>query len=332
MVFLSEQSALYVVVLVCLALVLMMAITLILMFRRSATAEKQVKEMAAAVQEKLAQADEAGRENSAQARKELSETVQSVNDSVMRMMGEMTRTQQGQMDALGGQLRAAGRQEEERMEHIRQTMDRRLSAYEERIGGVNQALEEKLGSNEERMERMRQTIEGGLEKISAENRQQLEQMRQTVDEKLNATVDQRLEASFSVVTKRLEQVTASLSAVQSLAGSIDELGRMVSGAKPLGVIGEAQLGAIYRRCSRRRSMPNMRRCAPTGNPSRIMSSSCRDRVVRTPCICRLTPACRCANTMSCASRRRTARGRISKARGGCSNPPSACTPEGCPKS
>ena len=76
------------------------------------------------------------------------------------------------------------------------------------------------------------------------NRQQLEQMRQTVDEKLNATVDQRLEASFSVVTKRLEQVTASLSAVQSLAGSIDELGRMVSGAKPLGVIGEAQLGAI----------------------------------------------------------------------------------------
>ena len=47
MVFLSEQSALYVVVLVCLALVLMMAITLILMFRRSATAEKQVKEMAA---------------------------------------------------------------------------------------------------------------------------------------------------------------------------------------------------------------------------------------------------------------------------------------------
>ena len=229
MVFLSEQSALYVVVLVCLALVLMMAITLILMFRRSATAEKQVKEMAAAVQEKLAQADEAGRENSAQARKELSETVQSVNDSVMRMMGEMTRTQQGQMDALGGQLRVAGRQEEERMEHMRQTMDRRLSAYEERIGG---------------MERMRQTIEGGLEKISAENRQQLEQMRQTVDEKLNATVDQRLEASFSVVTKRLEQVTASLSAVQSLAGSIDELGRMISGAKPLGVIGEAQLGAI----------------------------------------------------------------------------------------
>lgn len=50
------------------------------------------------------------------------------------------------------------------MERMRQTMDRRLSAYEERIGGVNQALEEKLGSNEARLERMRQTIEGGLQK------------------------------------------------------------------------------------------------------------------------------------------------------------------------
>lgn len=55
-------------------------------------------------------------------------------------------------------------------------MDRRLSAYEERIGSVNQALEEKLGSNEARLERMRQTIEGGLQKINEDNRQQLEQM------------------------------------------------------------------------------------------------------------------------------------------------------------
>ena len=225
----SEQQALYAVVMVCLALVLMMVITLILMYRRSAAAEKQAKEMAAIVQEKLSQTSEAERINEEQARREIGETVRNVNDSLVRMMGEMTRTQQGQMDALGGQLRAAGRQEEERME---------------RIGGVNQALEEKLGSNEARLERMRQTIEGGLQKINEDNRQQLEQMRQTVDEKLNATVDQRLEASFSAVTKRLEQVTASLNAVQSLAGSVDELGRMVSGAKPLSVIGEAQLGAI----------------------------------------------------------------------------------------
>ena len=108
----SEQQALYAVVMVCLALVLMMVITLILMYRRSAAAEKQAKEMAAIVQEKLSQTSEAERINEEQARREIGETVRNVNDSLVRMMGEMTRTQQGQMDALGGQLRAAGRQEE----------------------------------------------------------------------------------------------------------------------------------------------------------------------------------------------------------------------------
>lgn len=115
----SEQQALYAVVMVCLALVLMMVITLILMYRRSAAAEKQAKEMAAIVQEKLSQTSEAERVNEEQARREIGETVRNVNDSLVRMMGEMTRTQQGQMDALGGQLRAAGRQEEERMERMR---------------------------------------------------------------------------------------------------------------------------------------------------------------------------------------------------------------------
>lgn len=114
----SEQQALYAVVMVCLALVLMMVITLILMYRRSAAAEKQAKEMAAIVQEKLLQTSEAERINEEQAREKSAETVRNVNVSGA-VMGEMTRTQQGQMDALGGQLRAAGRQEEERMERMR---------------------------------------------------------------------------------------------------------------------------------------------------------------------------------------------------------------------
>jgi len=94
------------------------------------------------------------------------------------------------------------------------------------------------------MDRMRETIEGGLEKIRDDNSAQLEQMRLTVDEKLNATVDQRLEASFAAVTRRLEQVTASLSAMQTLAGSVDELTRSIGGAQPLGAWGEVQLGAL----------------------------------------------------------------------------------------
>jgi len=218
----------------CLVLVLAMFAALFLLHRRTRRAEKQVAEMGRSVCEQLAAADERSRESSQQQQREISEAMQNVSDSMVRMMGEMTRTQQGQMDSIGGQLRAVGRQEEERMERMRETMDRRLNAYEERLGGVTRTLDDKLSGNEARMERMRETLEGGLQRMSDANRNQLEQMRQTVDEKLSATVDQRLEASFAQVTRRLEQVTSSLNAMQSLAGSVDELSRTLGGAQPRG--------------------------------------------------------------------------------------------------
>ena len=241
---LGAQQMMLVLVALCLLLVVMMGVSLLILHRRTRRAERQVKTLSEGVSEQLAAADVRSREGREQTQREVSEAMQAVNDSMLRMMGEMTRTQQGQMDALGGQLRAAGRQEEERMERIRQTMDRRLGAYEERLGGVTQTLDTKLAGNEERMERMRETIEGGLQRIRDDNQIQLEQMRQTVDEKLNATVDSRLEASFAQVTQRLEQVTRSLGAMQTLAGSVDELSRTLGGAQPLGAWGEVQLGAL----------------------------------------------------------------------------------------
>ncbi|MBQ2833264.1 MAG: DNA recombination protein RmuC [Clostridia bacterium] len=230
--------------LLCLVLVIMMFAALLLLHRRTRQAEKQVQEMTKNVSEQLAASDERTRESSQRTQRELSEAMQSVNDSMVRMMGEMTRTQQGQMDSLGGQLRAVSRQEEERMERMRETMDRRLNTYEEKLSGVTRTLDDKLTGNEERMERMRETLEGGLQRMSDDNKTQLEQMRITVDEKLNETVDRRLEASFAQVTRRLEQVTSSLSAMQSLAGSVDELSRTLGGAQPLGAWGEMQLGAL----------------------------------------------------------------------------------------
>jgi len=240
----SAMDAQQTMLAMCVILVVLMMAALILMHRRTSRAERRVSEMTKAVSDHLAAADERAKESSEKVQREYSEAMQSVSDSMVRMMGEMTRTQQGQMDSLGGQLRAAGRQEEERIERMRQTMDRRLSSYEERLSGVTRTIDDKLSGNDERMERMRETIEGGLQRMNEDNRRELEQMRRTVDEKLSATVDQRLEASFAQVTRRLEQVTHSLSAMQSLAGSVDELSRTLGGTQPLGAWGEMQLGAL----------------------------------------------------------------------------------------
>lgn len=241
---LTAQQMMLVLVALCLVLVLLMALALVAMLKRSRRADRRVEELSREIAQKLEAGEEAARVSSQSVSAQIGDAMQNVNDSMMRMMGEMTRTQQGQMDSLGGQLRAAGIQEEERMERMRETVDRRLGTYEERLSGVTQTLDDKLTGNEARMEHMRETIEDGLARMNEDNRNQLEQMRLTVDEKLNQTVDQRLEASFAAVTRKLEQVTGSLAAMQSLAGSVDELSRSLGGAQPLGAWGEIQLGAL----------------------------------------------------------------------------------------
>jgi DNA recombination protein RmuC len=63
---------------------------------------------------------------------------------------------------------------------------------------------------DERFERLKLTVEGRLTAIQADNASKLEEMRKTVDEKLHATLEQRLGESFKLVSDRLEQVHRGL--------------------------------------------------------------------------------------------------------------------------
>jgi len=57
---------------------------------------------------------------------------------------------------------------------------------------------------DERFERLKMSVEGRLTAIQADNASKLEEMRRTVDEKLHATLEQRLGESFKLVSERLE--------------------------------------------------------------------------------------------------------------------------------
>lgn len=73
---------------------------------------------------------------------------------------------------------------------------------------------------------------------------QLDTIRATVDEKLQATLEQRLGESFKQVSDRLEAVHRGLGEMQSLATGVGELKRMLGNVKTRGTWGEVQLGAI----------------------------------------------------------------------------------------
>ncbi len=73
---------------------------------------------------------------------------------------------------------------------------------------------------------------------------QLDVMRATVDDKLQATLEQRLGESFKQVSDRLEAVHRGLGEMQSLAIGVGELKRVLGNVKTRGTWGEVQLGAI----------------------------------------------------------------------------------------
>src|SRR5574343_1450697 len=97
---------------------------------------------------------------------------------------------------------------------------------------------------DERFERLKLTVEGRLTAIQADNANKLEEMRRTVDEKLNATLEQRLGESFKLVSERLEQVHRGLGEMQTLAAGVGDLKRGLTNVKTRGTWGEVQLSAL----------------------------------------------------------------------------------------
>ena len=144
-------------------------------------------------------------------------------------------------------------------DHLRQLVDARMAqtlaearASRQELQQHFQQLQEALAQQLHRQqqgslhnaEQLRTTLNERLAAIQADNAAQLEQMRRTVDEKLHETLEQRLGESFKLVSDRLEQVHKGLGEMQTLAGSVGDLKRVMTNVKTRGTWGEVQLGAI----------------------------------------------------------------------------------------
>jgi len=97
---------------------------------------------------------------------------------------------------------------------------------------------------EQKLEHLRRSMNEGLERMQTGNQAQLDSIRKTVDEKLQETLDRKLNDSFQLVSQRLEQVYKGLGEMQSLAQGVGDLKKVLSNVKTRGVLGEVQLGAI----------------------------------------------------------------------------------------
>lgn len=162
-------------------------------------------------------------------------------DSQRQLRAELSESQRGlrlELAAADEQFRAMvsrdltlGRQEST------QSLERFGQDFAQRLQAISQ-------SHELRMTDLRNMVEQRLDSLQKDNATKLEEMRRTVDEKLHATLEQRLGESFKLVSERLEAVHKGLGDMQSLAAGVGDLKRVLTNVKSRGTWGEVQLARL----------------------------------------------------------------------------------------
>ena len=133
----------------------------------------------------------------------------------------------------------------EDLEKVRQDLLAEIrQTRQELSGSVTSGLQASNVQTEQKLESIRTTMEVRLNAMQAVTDRRLGEMRQTVDEKLQKTLEDRLQKSFGLVSQQLELVYKGLGEMRTLAAGVGDLKKVLSNVKTRGILGEVQLGAI----------------------------------------------------------------------------------------
>lgn len=109
---------------------------------------------------------------------------------------------------------------------------------------VSKALSSNTIETEQKLENIRITLANAITQMQTENAKKLDEMRNTVDEKLQKTLEDRINKSFALVSKQLEDVYKGLGEMQTLAVGVGDLKKVLTNVKTRGILGEIQLRSI----------------------------------------------------------------------------------------
>jgi len=211
------------------------------------------------LREELGLARAEAQESARGLRAELANGAERTEKSLLAQLAAVAAVQNNQIDAFSRQLVELTTANERRLQELRETVDKKLGEAKEdaRLGreetgatlkrfseSLNQQLATVQEASDKRLVEVRMLIESRLDAIQKDNAEKLEKMRQTVDEKLHATLEQRLGESFKQVSDRLEQVHKGLGEMQTLAADVGGLQRVLTNVKTRGTWAEVQLEAL----------------------------------------------------------------------------------------
>ncbi len=119
-------------------------------------------------------------------------------------------------------------------------------ALHQRLNELRGAHSDLQKAQTEHMDKLRSAVEARLDALNTTNAAKLEEMRLTVDEKLHATLQNRLTESFGQVTDQLTKVHAGLGEMTKLSAGVDDLSRIFTNVKSRGGIGELALEMLLK--------------------------------------------------------------------------------------
>jgi DNA recombination protein RmuC len=216
----SPVSPLVLLLIALLVLAMIVGILIVVVTRTSTASAGKLAETQERIGREMRQ--EAA-ESARSGRQELGHVFGSFQQAVVQQSAEAIRTQNAQIDSFAQQLAM-----------MQKTLSDTLA---QQVGALSEA-------NGRRLQEMREMMERHLTQLQAANEAKLDQIRHTVDEKLQATLHQRLGESFKQVADRLELVHRGLGEMQTLAQGVGDLKHLLTNVKTRGVFGEAQLGAL----------------------------------------------------------------------------------------
>jgi DNA recombination protein RmuC len=175
-----------------------------------------------------------------------------VQQALASHLTSIATVQNNQIDGFAQQLVKLTETNAQQLEAVRQSLQQQAQQAREEQGNalrhfgnvLGQQLAQLTEANDRRFAEVRATLEQRLKDIEANNAAKLEEMRRTVDEKLHATLEQRLGESFKLVSDRLEQVHRGLGEMQTLAAGVGDLKKVLTNVKTRGTWGEVQLEAL----------------------------------------------------------------------------------------
>lgn len=112
------------------------------------------------------------------------------------------------------------------------------------LGEFRQAFEKAISSFNQLQKEKFNELDARQQVLIANTEKRLDEIRLTVEEKLQKTLNERINQSFRIVTEQLANVQKGLGEMQNLAQDVGGLKRVLSNVKTRGNIGEIQLSML----------------------------------------------------------------------------------------